>query len=98
MGSNETPWKLGRIREIDTDFEGLPVYERELCDKHNYTIIECDPEIAARIVRAVNNHDSLLAACSAAVNSFECEVPQADPTIALIRAAIAQAEEPTNGK
>lgn len=86
MASN---WTLGRIREADT-----ARYEQEVCDSSGYVVFQCDTYTAEKVVRAVNSHDALLAACKAALSSFEYEVSQGDPTIALLREAIKQAEEP----
>ena len=57
------PWTLGRVRQEDEDY-----WTQEVCTSDGYCIFRCQEPDAELIVRAVNSHETLLAACKTMLN------------------------------
>ena len=105
MESKHTPgpWTLGRVRQEDEDY-----WTQEVCTSDGYCIFRCQEPDAELIVRAVNSHEALLAACKLAIGfavdfrqRHEADwmnFPEVGHLYAVMHKAIAQAEEPINGK
>lgn len=99
--SNPTATKQAQRTPGPWSMEYVPSKRRGLCIRSDAVNVDICQRIsfepnAAFIVRACNSHDDLLAALKAAspfVSAQAYSHPDARPTIDLIRAAIAKAEE-----